>query len=121
MKTQYKREETIIFDSYNKQPISLRLPIYLDAEKLTSNQIDTVVKFFESTLNGKFFRTRDLFDEVLADNLNDTKKTFSWDRAYIGITPLEHKNEKKIYSCKKLEGGTVLAYDQVLDWMRALS
>ena len=92
----------------------LHIPFFVNASDLSDKQIDNLIERIEGVLGVQYFRSRDLFKEVLKERQAKAQDKYKWlSGPYIGVTA-KHSLVLRLTSMDSpLEGATVYAYDHI--------
>lgn len=93
---------------------SLRLPFSVEVRNLSREDLEALVSRLECELGGVFFRTRELFLEVLEDHLLAYRKPLTYHQGVFLSMVVKDDGTLRITSGHEcVVGGTCYAYDQL--------
>lgn len=100
---------------------SLRVPFCVHIASVLPADVELLLDCLENELGGQYFRTRDLFLQVLGDRQRQASVPPNFlSGPYIRLTPIQNE-VLRITSVDTVPGGdTVYAFDQVMDALIAL-
>lgn len=116
-----KDDEVILRQQIETENRCLRIPFSVNIKNLDSAQVNWLMDTMESALDGKYFRTKELLSDVLADQIAETRMPLAWLNGPFLAMKIIKGDVRRITSEQEVPGGcTVYAFDQIVDFVNEL-